>query len=71
MPNDQAIIYGSETHGTSANVNIVLDEDSKSLYSAGCPNRDLARVPPSSSSSGQAGSPTVTPWEEVLKTIRL
>ena len=71
MPNERVPIHGSGTHGTTVNVNVLLDEDSKSLYSAGCANRELAAMPPSSSSGGEAGRQAATLWEEVLKTIRL
>lgn len=63
-------IESGEAHGTTRNVCIVLDEDSKSLYAAGPTIRESVDVG-GSSSSGRSMPRPVAVWEDIVRTIRL
>ena len=70
MDNEKQIIEAA-TNGTTAHINVSLDEDSKSLYAAGPSSLEPVDTALASSSSGVLVPQTGVVWEDIMKTIRL
>ena len=60
-----------ETNGTTMDFEFLLDEKSRSLYSADHSYRESTSVSESSSSNDITRPQTAAMWEDVLKTIRM
>ncbi len=61
----------TRTDGTTADIDMTLDEDSKSLYAAGHRNFDPTEDLGSHSSDSGRQPQEITAWEDVVKTLRL